>query len=336
MMFRAVLAMILAIVVVAFFPPTLHSQATPSRPAPPVTQIRGQVRYPHGPTAPPGVMITLESDQIGYVAQAQTDSQGKFTFAQLVQAVYVVRARHPGFREAYQRVDLTMSPTAYIVISLTPVPGNAPPSAPGEPVSVASLAIPEPALKALEKGKKLLQESKDAGKSLGHFRKAVEIHPNYVEAHFFLGSAYMDLKRLPEAQQAFEKAIAIDDKRPAAHLALGVCFNLQGNFAAAEKSLRRGLEMNPEAVEGHFELGKAYWALGRWPEAEPHARKAVALQPDLAAAHLLLGNILLRKREAPAALQEFKEYLRLEPNGPFAASTLDLVAKIEKALASPR
>ncbi len=49
-----------------------------------------------------------------------------------------------------------------------------------------------------------------------------------------------------------------------------------------------------------------------------------------------MGNILLRKREAPAALHEFKEYLRLEPNGPFAAPTRELVAKIEQALRTPR
>jgi hypothetical protein len=44
------------------------------------------------------------------------------------------------------------------------------------------------------------------------------------------------------------------------------------------------------------------------------------------------SNPLLRKREPVAALEEFKEYLRLEPNGPFAAPPRPIVAKIEMAL----
>ena len=45
---------------------------------------------------------------------------------------------------------------------------------------------------------------------------------------------------------------------------------------------------------------------------------------------------MLRKRDAAEALQEFKEYLRLEPNGPLAEPVREMVNKIEKALAAPR
>jgi hypothetical protein len=46
--------------------------------------------------------------------------------------------------------------------------------------------------------------------------------------------------------------------------------------------------------------------MGRWKDAEPHALKATGLQPGMAKAHVLMGNILLRERNAPAALAEFK------------------------------
>ena len=319
-------------------------QQRPSRPRRPA-EIRGQVRLAHGPAAPHGVMITLDSDQAGYVAQAQTDSLGKFAFSQIAPETYVIRARHPGYQEATQRVDLTMSPTAYVILELQPIPRRAPAPAPpvgssGGKISAGQLlteqlAIPEGARKAFEKGHKLLIDSKDPGKSLDHFRKAIGIYPSYAEAYFFLGMAFLDLSKRQDAGPALRKAVELNDQLAPAHLALGVCENLQGNFAAAEKPLLRGLELNPEAADGYYELGKAYWSLGRWQEAEPHARKAISLRADYATAHLLLGNILLRKRDAPAALQEFKEYLRLEPSGALAAPTRNLVAKIEKALGSP-
>lgn len=341
--FRALTVLFFALALSSHFS-AAWCQRPPSRQRRPA-EIRGQVRLAHGPAAPQGVMITLDSDQAGYVAQALTDSLGKFSFSQIAPETFVLRARHPGYHEVTQRVDLTMSPTAYVVLELQPIDREAPSPAPpvgsaGGRISAGQLlmeqlAIPEGARKAFEKGHKLLIGSKDPGQSLDHFRKAIEIHPSYAEAYFFLGMAYLDLSKYQDAGPALRKAVKLNDQLAPPHLALGVCENLQGNFAAAEKSLLRGLELNPEAADGYYELGKAYWSLGRWQEAEPHARKAVSLRADYATAHLLLGNILLRKRDAPAALQEFKEYLRLEPQGPFAGSTRDLVAKIEKALGSP-
>ncbi len=312
-----------------------------ARPKPAIVQIRGQVRFPNSASGPYGAMVTLDLERGGFVAQAQTDSQGKFLFSDIGADVYVIKVRHPGYHEASQRVDLTMGSTRYVMFDLQPLPGNMPPNSPPTgSVDVATLRggfPPEDAQKELEEGRTLLLEKKDPEKSIPHIRKAIGLFPAYAPSHLLLGTAYMDLKKWKEAQSEFEKATQVDEKLAAAYLALGACLNLQGNFGAAEKPLLRGLELNAETADGHFELGRAYWALNRWQEAEPHARKALAIRPDNAPAHLLLGNILLRKREAKEALGEFKEYLRLAPDGPFAAPTRQLVAKIEQALAgTPR
>lgn len=307
---------------------------------PPKTEIRGQVRYPEGPAVGQGITITLESDQGGVVAQAQTESQGKFVFSQIPQAVYVVKLRERGYREVSRRVDLTMGPTAYLIIELQPLPRQTssavPPKGLSSLVSAQELVVPEDARREFERGKKLLLEDKDPAGSIVHFRKAVQLYSSYAQAYLLTGTADMDLNKWKEAEAALEKAIALDQKLAAAHLALGTCYNQEGNFAAAEKPLLQGLQLNPDAAEGHYELGRAYWALGRWPEAEAHAREAAKLRSDFGPVHVLLGNIMLRKRDAPAALQEFKEYLSLDPKGLLAAPTRDLVVKIEKALAASR
>ncbi len=284
-------------------------------------------------------MVVLESIRGGVVSQAQTDSQGKFAFPQIDQDVYIVTVRHPGYRETSERIDLTMVPTANVIIDLQPLPREGPPPRPGGeagfPVTAEELAAPEEAKTEFEKGRKLLFEDKQPGESIPHFQKAIKMHSPYASAYAFLGVAQMDLHKWKDAETALGKAIELNNKLATAHLALGACLNMQGNYAAAEKPLLRGLELTPETPDGHYELGRAYWALGRWQDAEPHARKALELRSDFAAAHLLMGNVLLRKRDAPAALQEFREYLRLEPNGPFAPPTRAVVAKIEQALATP-
>ena len=318
------------------FAPALWSQARAARPTPLVIQITGQVRFPNGRAGPQGVQIILESERLGLVAQVNTDSSGKFAFQGIGQDSYILRARQPGFREAVERADIRTASTAYVILELKPLEkeptGTLPPEGPGSTIS----AIPEDARKEFEAGNKLLVEKKDAKGSVPHLQKAVQLYAPYAPAYFLLGTAYLDQQKWKEAQSALEKAISINDHFAGPHLALGSSFAEQGKFADAEKPLLRGLELDPESARGHYELGRAYWALNRWPEAEPHAQKAAQLDPKMAPVHVLLGNIMLRKRDANAALREFKEYLQLDPQGPLASSTGEMVKKIEKALAAAK
>jgi tetratricopeptide (TPR) repeat protein len=285
-------------------------------------------------------MVTLESIRGGLVGQTQTDAQGKFSFFQTGQSVFLVYAKYPGYKEAAEQVDLTVTPKGYVILELRPIPqekGNVvPPEGAGAKISAQTAAAPQEARKKFEAGKKLLLEKKKPKDSISHFQSAIKAYPSFGEAYLLMGTAYMDQKQWKDARSALEKAIQLDDSLAAAHLALGVTLNEMGAFKDAEKPLTRGLELSPDFAEGQYELGRAYWAMGRWPDAEPHARKATGLQPGMAKAHVLMGNILLRERNAPAALTEFKEYLQLDPSGPLSGPTREMVSKIEKALAAPR
>jgi tetratricopeptide (TPR) repeat protein len=72
--------------------------------------------------------------------------------------------------------------------------------------------------------------------------------------------------------------------------------------------------------------------MGKWQAAEPHVRQAIALNKDYAGPHALMGNIYLQREDAEAALAEFEECLRLEPEGSLAVSAKDIIAQLKKAL----
>jgi len=289
------------------------------------TNITVQVRYKNGGMAPAGVMVSLEGEGSGLIGSTQTDSQGKASFHPTDAGYYVVSIRYPGYRSMTERVDLTTNPTAYVNVELVPEAG----ATPTGPKTTFSALVPENATKEFETGDRLLKEKKDTNGALKHFRKAIELHPEFPEAYFMAGLVYLDQKKFDDSQTAFQKSIELDPKSSGPYLALGAVLNQQKKFPEAEKALSRGLEINPDAIDGQYEIGKTYWALGRWQDAEPHIQKVLTLKPDMAPAHVLLGNIALRKNDKPAAIKEFKEYLRLEPKGDMAAGVGQMLTKLE-------
>jgi Flp pilus assembly protein TadD len=295
------------------------------------TNISVQVRLKNGGRAPAGVMVSLEGEGSGLIGSTQTDSQGKASFHPPDAGFYVVSIRYPGYQSATERVDLTINPMAYVNVELKPDKEAGPPP----PAATISLSIPESAAKEFRAGEKLLNEKKDPDGAVKRFRKATEIYKNFPEAYLMVGLIYLDQKKFEDAQAALQQSVTLDSKSAPAYLALGAVLNQEKKYEDAEKALTRGLEINPDAGEGQYELAKTYWALGRWQDAEPHAIKAAALQPAMAPVHVVLGNIALRKRDAPGALKEFQEYLRLDPKGPMAEGTQAMVKKIQDTLSSP-
>ena len=299
-------------------------------------ELHGQVERADGSPYRDGALVKVESAIGGMGAEVVTDSRGRFDVASLEKSRYIVTVRAPGFGEARAEVDLDSVPRAYVQLTLheaTPrTPAAAPPKPPGDTVSVADLTIPPAAQVEFQKGRILLVDKHKPADSVKPLVKAIQIAPNFSQAHFLLGTAYMDLAKWSDAESALNKAISFNDKLDSAYLALGSCLIEEKKFAEAEKPLLRGLEVFPDASQGHYDLGRTYFALNRFPEAEAHARRTLALEPDLPEAHLLLGNVLLRLRHGADALEEFQEYLRLAPNGPFAVPAKELVKKLEAAL----
>jgi tetratricopeptide (TPR) repeat protein len=291
------------------------------------TSIMVQVRLKNGGVAPAGVAVTLEGEGSGLVGSTQTDSQGKASFHPPDAAYYVVSVRYPGYQSVTERVDLTTNPTAYLNIELIPEAAATPPG----PKATLSGSVPENAAKEFRTGEKLLTEKRDPEGAIKHLQKATDIYKGFSEAYLMLGLIYLDQKKFEDSTAALLKATQLDGKSAPGYLALGAAFNQEKKYEEAEKALNRGLEINPDAIEGHYELAKTYLALGKWQEAEPHAQKTVSMKPDMAPAHVLLGNIALRKNDPEGALKEFKEYLRLDPQGPMAAGAQQMVSRLEQA-----
>lgn len=298
-------------------------------------EIIVQVRNPDGNAAATGIHLRLEIAGKGSALDCTTDGSGQCRFVPGGAGRYVVRVKQFGYKETATEIDLVDTLRAYVPLELKPDNGTVlPDSHPGIPsVSVVDLTVPQKARAEFQKGQAALKENK-LEESVSHLRKAIKFYEPFPQAYTLLGTAYLEQQNWAEAQKALQRATLLDNKASDAYLTLGAVFNETKEYPQAESALLRGLELKPEAPAGHYELAKTYWFLGRWQEAAPHARKAVSAMPDVASPHALLGNILLRDEDAQGALDEYHEYLRLEPFGAMAPAIRQVVEKLEKALHS--
>ncbi len=207
--------------------------------------------------------------------------------------------------------------------------------------------VPAAAKREFEAAEAALEIKEKQQEGIAHLEKAITIYPKFLQAELRLGTVYMDLHQWEKAEQALKRTIEFDPKAANAHFALGEVYLRQKKYDQAEKTLQDGLAIETRSPQAHFTLARVYWekVAGVKDEAQwrppleksyQEVKQALELDPNLAGAHLLKGNLYFKVRRAEDALNEFEEYLRLDPNGEFAAPTRELVEKIKKALAQQK
>ncbi len=294
--------------------------------------IKGTVRLENGEPAK-YVVVRLRCERIVYIDERKTDDTGKFTFDGLVPSTYHLSIEGQGFRPYYSDLDITVSKMAIEQITLRPAKdakAGAEVASTGT-VSARVAQIPPKARKEFEAGQKLMQTADGVPIAIQHFQKATELYPQYAEAYQLLGVMYLQSGKLAEAEPQLQKATEIEPNLLTAYVALGICRNYMAKYPEAEAALLKAIELDPQSADAHYELAKTYWNLQRWQDSETHAQKAIALKPDLAGAHVLEGDLALHKHDMPGALKEYKEGVRLDPKGPMAAPTQQMISKIEQA-----
>jgi len=308
-----------------------------SSPPPIPVEVHGQVRLANGGAPAENVLVRLERMGSGIAGQMTTERSGKFRFSGLAQTVYTLSVRAPGFREIQQQVDLQTATSEYVLLQLVPDKDAVAPDAPStDSLKLLDANVPDEARQELMQAQAALLERKQPEEGVGHLEKAIKIYPHFLEAQLMLGTAYMDLRQWEKAERALRRALEINPQTAAAHLALGELYRQQKRYPEAEKSLQAGLKLDARSWQGHFALGRLYFDQGDLAKAGPEVGRAIQLNPDYAEARLLAGNILLRARQPENALTMFEEYLRLNPKGPFATQTREMVEKLKRALAEKK
>lgn len=289
-------------------------------------EVSGHVRYSRDQSPAAGIWVRLERVDGTQVDQMNTDRAGKFRFAGLPRASYVVRVQATGFREARQQVDLLLGARSYVDLGL-----EAEEISERTPPELVDARVPLAARSEYETARAALRD-KNVKKALGHLEKALTLYPEFTEAQLLMGTSYMIQRRWEEAHGALSKAVELDPKGPLALISLGEVCRQRGDYPEAERFLLEGLSLDDRSWQGHFALGQVYLEKGDLVKSGQHIVRTLQLNPELAEGHLVAGNIFMKAKLRRNALIEYQEYLRLSPKGQFAGEVRDLIQKLKKML----
>jgi tetratricopeptide (TPR) repeat protein len=106
--------------------------------------------------------------------------------------------------------------------------------------------------------------------------RAIEQDPTATEAYFAKGLLLLNLKRVPEAEQA----------------------------------IRAGLARNPESPVGHYHLGRILLEAGKPGEATASFERAIAINQSFEPAYLALASLYEARQERDKAIGILQRYLR--------------------------
>ncbi len=137
----------------------------------------------------------------------------------------------------------------------------------------------------------------------------------------------VDPRQWGEAAQAYEKALELDPEYADAHCNLGAVRYNQGQRAAARRAFEACLARDPDHVEANFNLANVLEEAGEDEQALTLYRRALAADPLYPDLHINLA-LLYEKlgRERPAC-RHWRRYLQIDPQGPWSTVARQRIAR---------
>jgi tetratricopeptide (TPR) repeat protein len=161
---------------------------------------------------------------------------------------------------------------------------------------------------------KALADRGQADAAIAHYRKALEIKPDYAEAHDNLGNVLAGRGQVDLAIAHYRKGLEIQPDDAEAHNNLAVALAGCGQVDSAIAHYRKALEIQPDHIEAHNNLAVALAGRGQVDLAIAHYQKVLELKPGYAKVHNNLGNALAGRGQVDLAITHYQKALEIQPD----------------------
>jgi tetratricopeptide (TPR) repeat protein len=162
-------------------------------------------------------------------------------------------------------------------------------------------------------GNTLLEDGRTQ-EATAEFVAALQLKPDYSEAHLSLANALMQTPgHLQDAIGEYQDAVRYDAKSERAHSNFSNALLQAGRVPEAVAESQRALRLRPDYAEAHNNLGNALLQSGLLQDATGEYETALRLDPTLAEAHNNFGRALAQSGRMADAAAQFEIAVRIRP-----------------------
>ncbi len=158
-----------------------------------------------------------------------------------------------------------------------------------------------------------------------HFRRAVQIDPEYAAAHAQIGRVAVEMfdtglitydEYIERVMPAIERALAIEPDNAAAIILRGVTLAIDGDNTSAETMFRQAIKIAPNEIGPRANLSRLLASTGRAEEALEVVKEALRIDPLSLRLQARVARIHNRQGNYPAAREAAALMRQIDPAAP--------------------
>jgi uncharacterized protein HemY len=145
------------------------------------------------------------------------------------------------------------------------------------------------------------------------FKRALELNPNYADAHFRYAWAYLTpLGKSEQAIAEMKKALELDPFSRIYNTIFGMTYFYARKYDLAEEQLNKAIELNPDFFVTYYHFAWLYSQVGRYPDAISELTKGRLLSGDHRVKIAESEDVALRKAFAADGARGFWQQILRE------------------------
>jgi tetratricopeptide (TPR) repeat protein len=154
-----------------------------------------------------------------------------------------------------------------------------------------------------------------AGRSheaLTHFKQAMQINPQYLDARNGVGRVLVEQGKTDEAIAHFEEILRLEPGYYKAHYNMAMAMIKQGHYGNAVEHFHKALRVKRNWPEANYNMGRALYLQGNPDAAAGQFVQALRSKPDYLPARIKLARTLAEMGETTYAVNHFHKALELQ------------------------
>ena len=156
------------------------------------------------------------------------------------------------------------------------------------------------------------KEKGELDRALKDFNKAVELSPNFAEAHNNRGNVYRNIGDLSKAFEDYNTAIQLKLDFTEAYNNRGIAYGIKGQVDRAIEDFNKAIELNPAFADAYCNRGNAYLLKGDLDKAIEDYGRSIKYAPKDAMSYSNRSVAYLRKGDLDKTIEDATAAIALD------------------------